>query len=779
MSKFLLLIISSLIVSLTSFGQGVTVSGYVREAGSLESIVGASVVVEGTAIGTITNSYGFYSLKINAQKPVILIFSMVGYDKLTQSFTLSGSTTFTASLKAQTQQLDEVTVRGETSPVGSTQMSVVQLSVSQIKQIPTLLGEKDVIKALQLLPGVQKGTEGSTALYVRGGGPDQNLILLDEAQVYNANHLFGFFSVFNGDAIKNVSFYKGGFPARYGGRLSSVIDLQMKDGNKQQLHGEGGIGLLSSRLTLEGPIQKGKSSFLVSGRRTYLDLLTKPLMPKEEKIGYRFYDFNAKLNFELNATNKLYVSGYFGNDALSIKENIERSTSTIKNNSLLGWGNATGTLRWNHLFSQKLFLNTTAAITDFRFRFFEDFERARTDGTKTSSYAEFGSAIRDYTLKADFDYFPDNAHSLKFGAMFTQHQFTPRAFVNQNRVSNEQESAGERYDNQEFGLYGEDTYQISNKLSANIGLRINGLRNSTKTYLFAEPRLSVGYQVSANTTLKASYSRNNQFVHLLSNTGVGLSTDLWVPATDKAPPQQADQIAVGLTKNFPKAGLNLTIESFRKNMRNIVAYREGASFLSFNDGAKDVKWEDNITTGRGWSYGTEILLQKNKGRLTGWLGYTLSWTIHQFDELNNGKRFFPRYDRRHDFSAVMAYKLSPKITLSANWVYATGNALTVPQGFYYSQADLDGNRLDRVDYLGSRNSFRAEAYHRLDLAVQFHKKKKWGERTWEVGFYNAYSRRNPLYYYLKTQNTTEGQQTILAKRSLFPIIPSVTYSFKF
>ena len=762
-----------------AFGQTVTLSGYVREQDTQESLVGASVVLVGSSVGTSTNSYGYYSLRVPVNQAITVRFSVLGYAPQEKTFTLAASLRQDILLMPAAQDLQEVKINAQKEDFQAPQMSVVRLSVQQIRQIPALLGEKDIIKALQLLPGVQKGTEGSTALYVRGGGPDQNLILLDEAQVYNANHLFGFFSIFNGDAIKSVDFWKGGFPARYGGRLSSVIDLQMKEGGKDKLRGEGGIGLLSSRLTLDGPVQKGKSSFLLSGRRTYIDLLTMPLMPKEEKMGYRFYDLNAKLNFDLGAKDKLYVSGYFGNDALRIREQLERSTSTINTNSGLGWGNATGTVRWNHLFNQKLFLNTTLSVTDFRFRLFDDFERIRTDGrSNTSTYTEFTSSIRDYTLKADFDYFPANAHQIKFGALLTNHRFKPRAFVQENRVTTTENSDNQSFNNQEFALYAEDTYQ-RNRFSLNAGLRLNGLRTPTRTYLFAEPRLTSSYVLPHNWALKASYARNNQFVHLLTNTGTGLSTDLWVPATERIPPQQADQIAVGISKAFPKAGLNLTVESYRKWMRSIVAYQEGATFLSFNDGAKPLRWEDIVTTGRGWSYGTEVLLQKNKGRLTGWLGYTLSWTIHQFDALNNGLRFYPRYDRRHDFSAVASYKLSPKITLSANWVYATGNALTVPQGFYFTQADLDRTFPERLDYLGSRNSFRAEAYHRLDVAVQFHKKKRWGERTWEVGLYNAYSRRNPLYYYLKTESTPEGQRTTLAKRALFPIIPSVTYNFKF
>ena len=759
--------------------QSVTLSGYVREKGTQENLVGVSVGVEGSTIGAVTNAYGFYSLRLPVNEALLVRFSALGYATEERTMTLTQSFQQNIVLTAQAKDLDEVKVSGQHQPTEVAQMSVVRLPVSQIKQIPTLLGEKDVIKALQLLPGVQKGTEGSTALYVRGGGPDQNLILLDEAQVYNANHLFGFFSVFNGDAIKNVDFWKGGFPARYGGRLSSVIDLQMKEGGKDKVRGEGGLGLLSSRLTLDGPLKKGKSSFLLSGRRTYLDLLTRPLMPKEEKLGYNFYDLNAKINLDLGDKDKLYLSGYFGNDALRVKEYIERTSSVIKTNSGLGWGNATGTLRWNHLVNQKLFVNTTLAATDFRFRLFDEFERARTDGGEnTHTFTEFTSSIRDYTLKTDFDYFPNNAHQVKFGALVTHHRFKPRAYLKENRENSSQEKDNQVSSNQEFAIYAEDTYSHKG-FSLNAGLRLNGLQTTARTYVFLEPRLTAGYSLSRDWSLKMSYARNNQFIHLLTNTGTGLSTDLWVPATERVPPQQADQVAVGLSKAFPKAGLQLTVESYRKWMRGIVAYKEGATFLSFDEGAKPLQWENNVTTGRAWSYGTELLLQKNKGRLTGWVGYTLSWTVHQFDSLNNGKRFYPRYDRRHDFSLVASYKLSPKVTLSANWVYATGNALTVPQGFYFTQAGLGQTFPERFDYLGSRNSFRAEAYHRLDVAVQFHKKKRWGERTWEVGLYNAYNRQNPLYYYLKTENSPEGQRSRLVKRALFPVIPSVTYNFKF
>ena len=772
----------------------VTLSGTLREAGSLESIPGAAVFAPDLQRGATANAYGFYSLQLPAGQPVRLRVSAVGYEPVEETIRAEGNQTRDFQLRPLAQQLAGVTVTAVEQNAHAPVAGMVQLPVAQIRQIPMPLGEKDVIKALQLLPGVQKGTEGSTALFVRGGGPDQNLLLLDEATVYNANHLFGFFSTFNGDALKSVQFYKGSFPARYGGRLSSVVDMQLKDGNREKFHGEGGIGLLSSRLTLEGPIQKTKSSFLVSARRSYIDLLTVPFTKREDSyFAYRFYDLNAKLNFDLGPKDKLFLSGYFGNDRLQLVDKVGRSTSSIQSTTDLGWGNATGTLRWNHVFNPKLFANTTLLLTDFNFRFADDLRRDYTDGRPpVTEFAEFASAVRDYSLKADFDWSPNPAHALKFGGLLTLHRFQPRAYVLEDVANQQRSASAQQFHNQEFALYTEDIYQPTGRLSANAGLRLSGLRTATRTYLFAEPRLTLGYRLRPDLSLRGAYARNNQFVHLLSNTGIGLATDLWVPATDRVPPAQADQISAGLTKTFAKPGLTLTVESYRKWMRGIVAYREGATFLALGDGPREVAWEDNVTTGRGLSYGTEVLLQKTGGRFTGWLGYTLSWTVHQFDELNGGKRFFPRQDRRHDLSLVGTYRLSPKVELSANWVYGTGQALTVPQGYYTATSGIGGNefgptgprpalpRPQAIDYFGPRNSFRAEAYHRLDLAVRFFKQKRWGERFWEVGLYNAYNRRNPFYYYLKTTYSgAAGRSTSLEKRALFPVIPSVTYNFKF
>ena len=770
-----------LLSNLSTFSQ-VVISGFIKEKGSQEAISSVSISVKNSNIGTISNNFGYFVLNIEQNSSIILVISSVGYKTEELSIVKAKTEEIKIFLETDQKLLNEVTVYAEKQKVTPNQMGLVKLSIQEIKQIPALLGEKDVIKALQLLPGVQKGTEGSTALYVRGGGSDQNLIVLDDAQVYNANHLFGFFSVFNGDAIKNLEFWKGSFPARYGGRLSSVIDMQMKEGNREKLHGEGGIGILSSRLMLEGPIKKNKSSFMISGRRSYFDALLRPFMTSNKSNLYRFYDLNAKLNFDVNKKNKIYLSGYFGDDKLSTKEKQTGLNSEITSISGLSWGNATATVRWNHLFSQKLFINTTLALTDFNFGFSDDFQK-KTPINTTNTYSEINSSVRDYSLKSDLDYFYSQSHSFKTGFVFTNHQFKPRAIQTVNREINGSSEETQVFNNQEFGVYFEDIFQ-KGIFSYNFGLRFSGLITPSKTYTFLEPRLTASIKLPNDIFIKGSYTRNNQFIHLLTNTGTGLSTDLWVPTTDRIRPQQADQFSIGLTKNFASRNLNLTIESYRKYMRNILSYREGATFVAISGSPKPFRWEDNVTVGKGESYGIEILLQKNSGKLTGWVGYTLSWTVHQFEELNEGKRFYPKFDRRHDASIVGIYKISPKINLSATWVYGSGNRLTVPKARYFATSFLNGagfNNSTKVDYFGSRNSFKAEDYHRLDLAIQLNKQKKKITRTWEFGLYNAYFRKNPFYYYLKVENDFQqkGQTISIEKKSLFPIVPSISYNFKF
>lgn len=799
----------------------VTVSGYVRETGSQEALIGVNVYLpQSTAnsrsIGTTTNTYGFYSLTLPAQDSIRLVFSFVGYEAEARVIDFRKNQTINVSLLPG-KTLTEVVIkssRTEERVSESAQMSQIDIPISQIKKIPTLLGEKDVLKVLQLMPGVQKGSEGQTGIYVRGGGPDQNLIILDDAIVYNANHLFGFFSVFNGDALKSVELTKGGFPARFGGRLSSVIDLNMKEGNKEKLHGEGGIGLISSRLTLEGPIKRrsdstAKSSFLVSGRRTYLDIIARPLIKAasdgETVAGYYFYDFNAKANYDFGAKNKLYLSGYFGRDRFYVRENSQRGSSDSKTEAGLFWGNATGTLRWNHLFNEKVFANTSLIFSDYKFQISSDEESTSLNGQADVFRLRYNSGIRDFSLKYDLDYYPNPQHSLRFGLLSIYHRFTPSAIVLRDSQAERFRQAVDNIDVLESGVYAEDLWKPTDRWRINAGLRLSHYWHTNVSYIRPEPRISAAYRIRPNFSLKGSYALMNQYVHLLSNTGIGLPTDLWVPTTDRVKPQQSQQVALGFAKDFDKGGwlgngLTLTIEGYYKTMSNIINYREGASFLLIDDpeSADKVRWEDNVTSGKGWSYGAEFLLQKKVGRFSGWMGYTLSWTQWQFAELNFGKKFFPRYDRRHDISLVGIYELSPRITLSSTWVYGTGQALTLPIGTYqavengssygYSGPSGSNNPLVyqlfstmRVNDYGPKNSFRAEPYHRFDVGVQFHKKMKRHERTWEISLYNAYNRRNPFFYQLenKYQGPNQPSKTVLQRVSVFPIVPSFSYNFTF
>ena len=775
-----------------------TVSGYIREKGSQEQLIGVNVYLPNSSIATASNTYGFYSLTLISTDSLTLIFSYVGYQRVEKRISLQKNIELNIELEPA-NQLQEVMIsakRQEEKVSETAQMSQIDLPVQQIKKIPAFLGEKDVLKVLQLMPGVQKGSEGQSGIYVRGGGADQNLIILDDAIVYNAAHLFGFFSTFNGDALKSVELTKGGFPARYGGRLSSVIDLNMKEGNKEKLHGEGGIGLISSRLTLEGPIKRGKSSFLISGRRTYLDVVARPFIKAQsgsdtrDDGGYYFYDLNAKLNYDFGRKDKVYFSGYFGKDKFytSSKSNTEYDKSN------LNWGNITTTARWNHLFNQKLFANTSFILSRYQFGIGSFYENLQENADNYT--LDYNSRINDVGVKSDFDYFPNHLHSIRMGIAVTRHRFIPSAIVLKSSQTNLDRKASP-IDVLESGIYGEDIWKVTEKLKMNVGVRLSYFLAQQKSYFRPEPRLSAALKLAENLSAKASYAEMNQFVHLLSNTGIGLPTDLWVPTTKNVAPQNSRQVAAGIAKDFPKQNLALTVEGYYKYMRNILAYKEGSTFLNLDGlGAQEVNWENNVTAGNGWSYGGEFLLQRKAGRFSGWVGYTLSWTQWQFAQLNAGKKFFPRYDRRHDISVVGIFELSPKITLSGTWVYGTGNALTLPVATYDAYIDRFNNArrtptiVNRIQWssqdvneYGEKNSFRAEAFHRLDFGIQFHKKLKRHERTWEFSVYNAYNRRNPFFYNIVTETTNnEGrleEKNVLKKYSLFPLVPAFSYNFKF
>lgn len=773
----ILLIALFLVGTITpSLAQNHILSGFVKEKNSGELLIGAGIYLPQLKNGITTNNYGYYAISIPSDT-LDVIFSMVGYQKQVFRIALKKDITLNVDLLSG-NAIKEVVVTDDRMEkiADDPQMSIVRIPIEQIKKIPMLFGEKDVLKTIQLMPGVQKGSEGNAGLYVRGGGPDQNLIILDDAPVYNAFHLFGFFSLFNGDALKSVDLYKGGFPARFGGRLSSVLEMNMKDGNKQAAKVEFGIGLLSTKFTVEAPIKKNKSSFLISGRRTYIDALTLPFQTSDSKGGYFFYDFNAKLNYEISQKDRIYLSGYFGRDKFYSND---LASSNYQSTFSLFWGNATGTLRWNHLYSNRLFANTSVIFSNYQF----NIQNKETDHSDFFEIKLF-SGIRDFTIKHDLDYALHPNHTLKIGISLQQHRFTPSGTtINSSSIGDLNINNINSIDALESGLYAEDNFKIGQRFKANAGIRFANFLVQGKTYTAIEPRLSASYLIKEDLSVKASFASMNQFIHLLSSTGTGLPTDLWVPSTAKVKPQQSNQVALGLAKDFLDKNLTFSIESFYKKSDRVVAYKDGASFLNIDvvDENDKIVWEDNLTAGQGWSYGTEFLLQRSKGPFSGWIGYTLSWTQLQFDEINFGKKYFARYDRRHDVSVVGIYEIDKEKTFSFTWVYGTGNAITLPKGDFLAPSHNPGSNnnwsnIYATEY-GAKNDFRMEAYHRFDFGLQFHKQLKRGIRTFEFSVYNAYNRRNPYFYYISKDNT--GSQNVLKKISLFPTLPSFTWTYKF
>jgi hypothetical protein len=662
--------------------------------------------------------------------------------------------------------------------------------MEKVKTLPVLLGEKDIIKTLQLLPGVQSGSEGSSGIYVRGGGPDQNLILLDGVPIYNANHLFGFFSVFNADAINQVKLVKGGFPAEYGGRISSVIDIRMNEGDMKKIHGEGSVGIISSKLMLNGPIIKDKTSFMITGRRTYIDLLARPLIKAANSQngndqvtgGYFFYDVNAKLNHIINANNRIYFSAYLGNDKFYVNseydyiDQSDNKTYIEENTGGIKWGNKIVALRWNHKFSPKLLLNTTLNYSDYQFTTgfgLTSYEKGNQANPTQDFSFEYLSGITDFGGNMNFYYYPSPKHDVQFGIGQTYHTFKPG--VNQLKLSDGSSDLDTSFGSartyaHEFYGYIQDDFSITKRLSLNAGLHFANFLVREKLYNSLQPRASFNFQLDDKSSLKASYAKTTQFLHLLTNTSIGLPTDLWVPVTDSIPPQQGNQAAFGYTRELPK-GYRVGAEAYYKTMKNLIEYKEGASFFGSNQ-----NWEGLVEVGNGYSYGLEMLFEKRTGKTTGWIGYTLSWTNRQFANINNGEEFPYRYDRRHDISFVLTHKFNDKVDIGVVWVYGTGNAITLALQKYNSSGGVEFGDSE-VNHIDQRNGYRMPSYHRLDLGVNIHKPKKWGEATWSFGLYNAYNRQNP--FYLDIGYLQGGNEKVLKQISLFPILPSVSYSFKF
>lgn len=765
-----------------------TIRGFVRDNQTDENLIGATISIDKNRSGTITNSFGFYSFNLK-QDSVSLYVSYVGYTPVRLSFYLTRDTVIDFRLNG-IKILDEVEIHASEELIQETTgMSSITLPVDQIKLTPTLMGEADPIKVIQLLPGVQGGSEGSSGLYVRGGGPDQNLILLDGVPLYNATHLYGFFSTFNADAINHIELLKGGFPARYGGRTSSVIDISMKEGNQNQFHGNETVGVISSKILLEGPLGKDMS-FLVSGRRSYFNLLqSRFIKPQTEGIAddYNFYDLNAKLNYRLNDKNRIYFSGYSGRDHAGAESENRYDDPTVsftsKTNSTINWGNAIASLRWNHIFSNRVFATFSAAYSRYKFETETEFNSTITylpsNQSEKSYYRSlYNSGINDLSVRADFDFFANTTHYMRFGVVSIAHRFEPGVLATTTNSTSD-ELGSEIVNALETSVYLEDDWSISPRLKLNYGLHGAAFQVNGETYTSLQPRINARYLTGQNLAIKLSYASMQQFVHLLTNAGIGLPTDLWVPATETVKPQQSHQVALGVAKTIFR-NVDLSVESYYKVFDNVIEYKDGASFLSVSQ-----NWEEKIEVGQGESYGLELFLHRKTGRLNGWVGYTLSWSNRQFENLNNGDWFPYRYDRRHDIKLIMNYAITKKLATGLTWVYGTGNAVSIPE-VSFASATNEGHTLD--GYIGlinmpgfpvqsvlTRNGFRMRDYHRLDLNASYILQSGKVSHMIMASIYNVYGRRNPFYL----EFGFAGNQKALKQVSLFPVMPSISYTLKF
>jgi len=750
-----------------------TISGTIKEKNSGEVLIGATVhLAELPGAGAITNAYGFYSITVPAGSYTMIV-NFAGYAQDTIKVVLDKNILQAVELEQQSAQLQSVTVSSlkQNNNVTQPLMGVQKLSVNEIKSVPVIFGEKDVLKTIQLLPGVKSAGDGSSGFYVRGGSGDQNLILLDEATVYNPSHLLGFFSTFNSDAIKDLTLYKGGMPAEYGGRLSSVVDIKMNDGNDKDYHVGGGIGLISSRVNIEGPIVKDNGSFIISARRTYADLFLK--LSKDSSVNNNslyFYDINVKANYKINDKNRVYLSGYFGSDNFG-----------LGNLFGINYGNSTGTARWNHIFSSRLFSNTSLVYSDYQYNI---------KLNSGNNDILIKSNIRDLSLKEDLQYYINSGNKINFGFNTIYHTISPGIVDASASSSFNSQTLPNKYA-LENAVYISHDISATSKLNINYGLRIsafsvlgpgsfytydsagNTLNTSTyksgqfvKTYVNPEPRLSASYRLNDSNSIKASYDRNIQNLHLLSNSTTTNPTDLWVPSSINIKPEIADQVSIGYYKNFRNNGYEFSSEVYYKFMQNQIDYKNGAQ-LRANENV-----ESQLLYGTGRAYGLELYMKKKYGKLNGWISYTLSRTEKKIDGINNNNYYPATQDQTHNIAIVAIYQASKKWTLSADWVYNTGNAVTFPNGKY----DVNGQV---VFYYTQRNGYRMPAYHRLDLAATvIAKKTKKFESSWTFSLYNAYGRQNP-YSISFQQDPNDPAKTQAVQTALFRWIPSVTYNFKF
>ena len=775
-----------LFITLSIFSQKYTISGYIRSASDGEDLYGANVYEKESLKGVSTNFYGFYSLSL-PKGTYTIVYSSLGYETIEKQVVLDSDKIITIELGTKSQLIKEAVVTGKKKDqnVEQVQTGTVEIETRTVKELPSLMGEPDVIKTLQLLPGVQGAGEGNNGLYVRGGGPDQNLVLLDNATVYNTGHLLGFFSVFNSDAVKDIKLIKGGIPAQYGGRLSSVLDIKMKEGNMKKFKVSGGIGLISARLTAEAPIIKDKVSFIVSGRISYLGLAITPLLRngKNERLKNAnipwFYDFNAKLNWKISDKDRIFVSAYNGKDIMKFKSQSGDTEFKIP------YGNTTATARWNHLFNSKLFMNTTFVFNKY-------------DATFDAKFKQFSflyeSAVENYALKGSFDYYPNDNHDVKIGYDYTFHKFTPGVYTFDTGDNIIESNVKDKYAH-EAGIYIQDETEIGSRIKINYGIRASMFANtgpsdrtyytptgeidsiitkkafeSFATYFGAEPRVNLRVKIIKDFSFKAGFNLINQYVHLVSQSTSTLPTEIWVPSSAKLKPEMGIQSTAGFFKNWLDNSLETSIEVYYKKQWNQIEY--GDFVVSDNN----TEPEDKFTFGTGESYGAEFFIKKKYGKFNGWIGYTLSQTTRNFKDLNDGKIFPSKYDRTHDLSIVLMYKPHKKWKLNATFIYGSGQTTTLPINYYFTNNKL------HYEY-GEKNSYRLPAYHRLDLGVNFvliDTDEKYSSINLSV--YNAYNRQNPYFIFNEqTGDPLKGEPVIVKayQTSLFPILPTISWNFKY
>ena len=788
-----------------------TVSGYVTDGASSETLIGANILESRRSVGTTTNPFGFYTLTL-PEGNILLTFSYLGYETQHKQFVLAKDTLLNIRLDSN-NRLAEVIILSDKQETGiqSTSMGAHEIPMTQIRHTPTVLGEADLLKTIQLMPGVQAGMEGFSGLYVRGGGPDQNLILLDGTPVYNADHLLGIFSIFTPEAVKKVTLFKSSFPSRYGGRLSSIVDVRTNDGDMKHYHGTLSIGTLTSKLHLEGPIVKERTSFSISARSTHTAFMRSLFKSDGDSYNYYFYDLNAKVNHKFNDRSRAFLSFYHGKDHyhFNIKENYQYADPENDNSSYnriykdknsLNWGNTIVAGRWNYVFNNKLFSNTTIAFNSYRMILASN--NYEYQNSSTSPYvrrydSEYRSGIRDWSYRTDFDYTPSPTHHIKFGLEYLHHTFRPETTT--SRIQEKEGDAVEQdtlyrgisnsyLKGHEASLYAEDNFDIGNRLSINAGMHFSLFRTQGKSYFSAQPRLSARYRLNRGFSVKASLSQMAQYVHLLSSTPLAMPTDLWVPITKDIHPMYSMQYSAGGYYNgLP--GWEFSLEGYYKQMRNVLEYQDGVSFFGTS-----TNWQEKVEMGKGRSMGIEFMVQKTAGRTTGWLSYTLAKADRQFPNgtINNGERFPYKYDRRHSINLCINHKFSGRIDAGVSWIFNSGGAVTVPE----QQTVIlkpDGS-IEQASYISRRNNYRLPASHRLNLSINFNKKTRHGMRIWNISLYNAYNAMNPTLVYATRQSegiqhyynnngtytaVTDKEKIVIKKMTLLPCIPSVTYTYKF